>query len=103
MTTRIADAGLSLPAAPRAEARAGGPGSPTSGAGFAEILRNQLAEVSRMQNEADAGVQRILTGQSDNLTEVFIAAKRAQVAFDLLMEIRNKLVDAYVELRQLRV
>ena len=48
-------------------------------------------------------MKRILTGEADNLSEVFSAAKRAQIAFDLLMEIRNKLVDSYTELRQMRV
>lgn len=70
---------------------------------FANMLRQQLERVTQIQNEADDGVKRILTGESDNLSEVFSAAKRAQIAFDLLMEIRNKLVDSYTELRQMRV
>lgn len=75
----------------------------TDGNDFAKMLRQQLERVSQIQNEADDGVKRILTGESDNLSEVFSAAKRAQIAFDLLMEIRNKLVDSYTELRQMRV
>ncbi len=71
--------------------------------GFAAELRRQLEQVSRMQAEADAGIQNLLTGQSDNVTEVFTATRKAEVAFSLLMEIRNKLVDAYSELKQLRV
>ncbi len=75
----------------------------TVGDDFASMLRQQLEHVTKIQNEADDGVKRILTGESDNLSEVFSAAKRAQIAFDLLMEIRNKLVDSYTELRQMRV
>ena len=75
----------------------------TEGNDFANMLRQQLERVTQIQNEADDGVKRILTGESDNLSEVFSAAKRAQIAFDLLMEIRNKLVDSYTELRQMRV
>lgn len=70
---------------------------------FAARLRDQLERVSQMQAEADAGVERLVTGQTDNLTEVFTAARKAEVAFSLLMELRNKLVDAYGELRQMRV
>lgn len=76
---------------------AGSPGD------FAAELRQQLEQVSRIQSQADQGVRDLLTGRSDNVTEVFSAARKAQVAFSLLMEIRNKLADAYVELRQLRV
>lgn len=56
-----------------------------------------------MQADADRNVENLLTGETQNITEVFVAARKAQVAFSLLMEIRNKLVDAYTELRQLRV
>jgi flagellar hook-basal body complex protein FliE len=71
--------------------------------GFAAMLRRQLERVSQMQAEADEGIQNLMTGQTDNITEVFTAARKAEVAFSLLMEIRNKLVDAYSDLKQLRV
>lgn len=74
-----------------------------SGDGFAAQLRQQLEQVSRMQEEASAGVEKLLTGQTQNITEVFTTARKAEVAFTLLMELRNKLVDAYTEIRQLRV
>ncbi|MEP0846019.1 MAG: flagellar hook-basal body complex protein FliE [Phycisphaerae bacterium] len=86
------------PAAPvRSADRAG------VGGDFAALLREQLHRVSEMQNEADERVQALVTGQSQNLTEVFTATRKAQVAFSLLMEIRNKLVDAYQELQNMRV
>lgn len=70
---------------------------------FTAQLRQQLEQVSQMQAEAEEGIQKLLTGQTDNITAVFATARKAEVAFSLLMEIRNKLVDAYSELRQLRV
>ncbi len=70
---------------------------------FASALRNQLEQVGQAQAEADRGIEKVLTGQSDNISEVFVAARKAEVAFSLLMEIRNKLVDAYNEIKQLRV
>jgi flagellar hook-basal body complex protein FliE len=89
--------------APRPAAPARSKEAPSGEGGFAAELRRQLEQVSRMQAEADAGIQNLLTGQSDNVTEVFTATRKAEVAFSLLMEIRNKLVDAYTELKQLRV
>jgi flagellar hook-basal body complex protein FliE len=59
--------------------------------------------VNRLQTEADAGVQRLLTGEADNVAEAFAAAIRAGIAFDLLMEVCNKLLDAYGEIQQMRV
>jgi flagellar hook-basal body complex protein FliE len=91
------------PLGPVAPGQSVRPPAPAGGDDFAAALRRQLEQVSRMQTEADQGVQSLLTGESQNVTEVFAAARKAQVAFSLLMEIRNKLVDAYTEIRQLRV
>ena len=92
---------------PVGPARPTGPARPAAPAGeadsFAAQLRQQLEHVSRMQAEADEGIQNLLTGRTDNITEVLLTARKAEVAFSLLMEIRNKLVDAYSELKQLRV
>ncbi|MCG3126154.1 MAG: Flagellar hook-basal body complex protein FliE [Phycisphaerae bacterium] len=78
-------------------------GERAGGADFAATLRQELQRVAAIQNEADAGVQGLLTGRTQNVTEVFATARKAQVAFNVLMEIRNKLADAYTELKQLRV
>jgi flagellar hook-basal body complex protein FliE len=79
------------------------PASPAPSSGFHEILLNSLNEVNRLQAEADQGVQRLLTGQTDNVSEVLAAVNKAGIAFDLLMEIRNKLSDAYKEIQQMRI
>jgi flagellar hook-basal body complex protein FliE len=95
---------LPSPIGPPAPASPSGAATPgLGGSDFATQLRQQLEQVSHMQAEADAGVQNLLTGQTDNITQVFTTARKAEVAFSLLMEIRNKLVDAYGELKQLRV
>jgi len=70
---------------------------------FASQLRQQLEQVSQAQAEAERGIENLMAGRSDNITEVLTAARKAEVAFSLLMEIRNKLVDAYSEMKQLRV
>lgn len=74
-----------------------------SGREFKDILLDSLDEVNRLQNEADQGVQRLVTGETDNVAEVLAAVNKAGIAFDLLMEIRNKLTDAYQEIQQMRL
>lgn len=100
------NAGAIRPPTPAPPAAATGParGAREDARGsFAAALRDQLEKVGAMQNEADANVQRLLTGESDSVTDVFVAARKAQVAFTLLMQIRNKLVEAYQELQNMRV
>ena len=70
---------------------------------FKGYLLESLEKVNQLQNEADAGVQKLMTGETNNVAEVFSASRKAGVAFDLLMEIRNKLLDAYSEIKQMRV
>ncbi len=77
--------------------------APGGEASFAATLRRQLEQVSEMDNQAHQGVQDLLTGRTQNITDVFVAARKAEVAFSLLMEIRNKLSDAYTEIKNLRV
>lgn len=73
------------------------------GGDFKSVLLSSLGEVNRLQTEADQGVQRLITGEADNVAEVMAAVNKAGIAFDLLMEIRNKLNDAYQEIQQMRV
>jgi flagellar hook-basal body complex protein FliE len=72
-----------------------------SGGDFKQMLLQSLEEVNQLRQEAHGGVERVLTGQEDNVAEVMAAVKKAGVAFDLLMEMRNKLLDAYQEIRQM--
>lgn len=91
------------PISPLAPPSTTGPAAPASGKDFKSYLLESLDKVSQLQSEATDGVERLMTGQTDNVAEVFSASRKAGVAFDLLMEIRNKLMDAYTELKQMRV
>ncbi len=86
-----------------------GPVSPAGGAraadgpSFESFLLDSLDQVNRLQQEANQGVEKVVTGETDNIAEVFTAVRKADVAFSMLMEMRNKLVDAYQEIQQMRV
>jgi flagellar hook-basal body complex protein FliE len=86
-----------------AQAGAPVPAPVQEGKDFKTILLDSLGEVNRLQVEADRGVQRLVTGETENVAEVMAAVNKAGIAFDLLMEIRNKLTDAYQEIQQMRV
>ena len=73
------------------------------GKDFQAFLLESLDKVNALSKEANEAVERLATGQTQNVAEVFTTVQKAGVAFDLLMEIRNKLLDAYTEIRQMRV
>lgn len=79
------------------------PAADGAGPGFKDMLLDKLNEVSKLQTEAGDKVQDLITGETKNYAEVFSAVRKADVAFSLLMEIRNKLMDAYEQIQQMRV
>ncbi len=77
--------------------------SSAGGKDFKQILLDSLDEVNRLQGEADRRVEALYRGDTDNVAEVFTAVNKAGIAFDLLMEMRNKLLEAYHEIEQIRI
>src|SRR5687767_1075851 len=73
------------------------------GKSFKDLLLDSLDQVNKLQQEASQGVEKVLTGETDNMAEVLSAVRKADVAFSMLMEMRNKLVDAYREVQQMRM
>ena len=80
-----------------------GPTTTPDGQSFMDVLLDSLDEVNRLQQEAAQGIEKVVTGETDNLAEVFSAVRKADVAFSMLMEMRNKLVEAYREVQQMRI
>ncbi len=103
MTNSIPLAGLTRVAGPTVPTQSPKVEGTPGGKDFRSILLESLNEVNRLQDEADQGVQRLLTGETNNVAEVITAVNKSDVAFDLLMEVRNKLADAYREIQQMRV
>jgi flagellar hook-basal body complex protein FliE len=75
----------------------------TGGQDFKTYLMDSIQEVNRLQAEAEQARIGLATGKTENVAEVFTAVKKAELAFQTLMQIRNKLMDAYDEIKQMRV
>jgi len=70
---------------------------------FQTFLANSIQEVNTAQLQADQAVEALFTGGEVNPAEVLSAVKKADLAFRMLMQIRNKLVAAYEEFKNIRV
>ncbi len=77
--------------------------TPGEGGSFKDILMKNLNEVNAMQQDADKTLDNYVTGKSQNMAEVISASQKATMAFSMLTQIRNKLQDAYDEVKNLRV
>lgn len=75
---------------------------PGQGSGFAERLRSMMEDVDSLQDHSLELQQALLSGESMDVHEVMIAGQEAGLAFDLMLEIRNKLMEAYQEIMRLQ-
>jgi flagellar hook-basal body complex protein FliE len=73
------------------------------GASFKEFLVDSIKEVNSMQMAADQAVEKLASGEDVSPAEVLTAVQKADIAFRLMMQIRNKMVQAYQEVQNIRV
>lgn len=75
----------------------------TSQASFGDTLTEAIDKVNDMQKTADKQMQAMASGEQTNISEVMIAAEKADIALKLMMSVRNKVIDAYQEVMKMQV
>jgi len=70
---------------------------------FGQVLRQSLNDVNKLQNEADQAIDALASGQQQDIHSTMIAMEKADVAFRLIMEIRNKVISAYETIMRMQV
>lgn len=70
---------------------------------FAGLLTQQVKSVNTMQTDANDMVHTLLTGGEVNEAEVLTAVQKADLAFRMLLQVRNKLIEAYREIQQIQI
>jgi flagellar hook-basal body complex protein FliE len=62
---------------------------------FSQLLDQSIGKVNRLQNEANTAINDLTTGNRNDIHQTMIAVEKASIAFELMMQIRNKLISAY--------
>lgn len=70
---------------------------------FSEVLAESIGEVQRLQTEADNTIRQLVAGEIKDVSDAMIAVEKADVAFQTLMGVRNKIVAAYEEIMRTQV
>jgi flagellar hook-basal body complex protein FliE len=76
---------------------------PVSGASFADVLKDQIGEVSKLQQDASKAVEDLATGRTEDVSGVMTAMEKSDMAFKTLLAIRAKLMEAYEEIKGISV
>lgn len=75
----------------------------TAGGAFAASLKDAISQVNDAQVQANHAVDALMTGQSENIHQAMVAMQKADVSFQLMMQVRNKLVSAYEEIQRMQI
>lgn len=76
-------------------------GSKDSGKGFDDIMQDALGKISQIQNDADNAIKEIASG--GDVVQSIIGMEKAEMSFQLMVEIRNRLLSAYEEIMRMQV
>ena len=79
----------------------GASGNPATS--FANQLQKAISEVDGLQQNREDMVEGMVSGEVTEVHDVMIAAKESQMAFELLLEVRNKLLESYQEIMRMQV
>ena len=77
--------------------------SSQAGQSYADTLKEANSSVNEMQKSSDKAMQNLATGRTDNIAEVMVAAEKADIALKLMVQVRNKIIDAYQEVMKMQV
>jgi len=75
----------------------------SSGAPFSEFVKRSLGDVNRQMLTADQAIDDLATGKSKDIHNTMIAMQKAEISFEVVMQIRNKLMTAYDEIRRMSI
>ncbi len=84
---------------------AAGPGASTkkAGPGFADLLKGAVEKVNAMQHEAGRLEDAVAKGENVNIHQAVIAGEKAGLSFKMMMQVRNKMLEAYEEIMRMQV
>lgn len=74
----------------------------TSNEGFGDVLKNAISNVNQLSGGADQQVSSLLQGGKGDMSSVMVAVEKADVAFQLMMQVRNKIVNAYQDIEKMQ-
>ena len=70
---------------------------------FQKVLDGTIQKLQSVQNDASDAVQKFMTGENEELHTTVLAAQKAEIAFDLGLQVRNKVVSAYQEIMRMQM
>lgn len=74
-----------------------------NGESFGNMLKDAVNEVNKLQQEADQSTQQLAGGQGVDIHQTMIAVEKAEISFQMMMQVRNKIIAAYEEIMRMQI
>ena len=85
-----------------AEFESGGSASSSQPSGFHDVLDSAIGDLQKLEGQAEAKVAGVLSGNGTDVHSALIAVEKADLSFQLMMQVRNKIVSAYEEISRMQ-
>lgn len=76
--------------------------STSAGASFSDTLTKAITDVNDLQVTANKEAEKLATGRTENISDVLITAEKADIALRLMVQVRNKMLEAYQEIMKMQ-
>jgi flagellar hook-basal body complex protein FliE len=70
---------------------------------FSDVLRDSVEKVNLAQSQADTAIKELVAGKAKNIHETLLTIERADASLRMMMQVRNKILDAYREIMRMQV
>jgi flagellar hook-basal body complex protein FliE len=79
------------------------PGQSSGGGGFQDVFSSAIRTVEAYGQNASGAIERFLSGEGEELHQTVLATQQAELAFELFLQARNKVVSAYQEIMRMQM
>ena len=69
---------------------------------FTETLKESIADVNRLQKEADQAIESLVVGKTKDIAQTMVAVEKANISFQLMTQVRNRILEAYQEIMRMQ-
>jgi flagellar hook-basal body complex protein FliE len=80
-----------------------GPKTEKASTSFSEVLKDSISKVGELEKEANAQAEKLVTMEGQDIHNTMIAVEKADLSFQMMMQVRNKIISAYEEIMRIQV
>ncbi len=70
---------------------------------FGKLLKDKIGEINKLQSDANSAIAKVELSDSGSIHEAMIALEKASICFRTMMQVRNKILEAYQEVMRMQV